>query len=153
MYDNILIPTDGSTVAENAVDHALELADRFGASVHALYVVDTDAMDLSLGTEQVERIKSGKYRDMPELQAEANSATKMVAEKAADRGIDCTEAVAAGRPHREIASYASENGIDLIVIGSHGRSGVKRVLLGSVTERVLRMTDIPVLVVDMQKDE
>jgi len=151
MYDKILIPTDGSDVAENAVEHGVELAERYGATVHALYVVDTDAMDLSLGTEQVDRLKAGRFGDMDEIREKAEEATGRVAERAEDAGIEVVEEVTSGRPHKAITRYADHNGVDLIVMGSHGRGGVRRVLLGSVAERVLRTTRLPVLVVD--KDE
>ncbi|WP_255170001.1 universal stress protein [Natrononativus amylolyticus] len=152
MYDTILVPTDGSRVAERAVDHALELAGAFDADVHALYVVDTSAVDIGLGTEQVDRIRQGKFGDMPELEKRAKDATGSVATQADDRGIAVTEAVVGGQPHRQIADYAETHGVDLIVMGSAGRSGVRRALLGSVAERTLRSTKIPVLVVDIHEE-
>ncbi|OIB57051.1 universal stress protein [Natrialba sp. SSL1] len=150
MYDTILIPTDGSTVAEHAVEHALDLAETYDAAVHALYVVDTSAVDIGLGTEQVDRIRQGKFGDMPELEQRASDATAAVASKAADRGLAVTEAVIGGQPHRQIADYADDHDVDLIVMGSAGRSGVRRALLGSVAERTLRTTRRPVLVVDAE---
>lgn len=152
MYDTILVPTDGSDVAENAVAHAIDIAEKYEADVHALYVIDTGAMDVSLGTEQVDRIRQGKYDEMPEIQERANEATGTVAELASDRGVTVTESVVAGQPHDRIAEYGQTHGVDLVVMGSAGRSGVKRVLLGSVAERTLRTTDIPVLVVDVRED-
>ncbi|WP_440769714.1 universal stress protein [Natronorubrum sp. DTA28] len=152
MYDTILVPTDGSDVATNAVHHAIDLAEKYDAAVHALYVVDTSAMDISLGTEQVDRIRQGRYDEMPEVQERANKATGSVASQARERGLEVTESVVAGQPHARIADYADNHDVDLIVMGSAGRGGVKRVLLGSVAERTLRTTDIPVLVVDIRKD-
>jgi len=153
MYDTILVPTDGSKVAEKAVEHAIDLAQKYDAKLHALYVVDTDAVDIGLGTEQVERIKAGKFDEMEELQNRAKKATNAVGEAAAEHGIEVIEDVAAGRPHRSINEYAKKNDIDLIVMGSKGRSGVRRALLGSVTERTLRSTYIPVLVVDFREED
>lgn len=153
MYEKILIPTDGSETAENAVDHALDLAEKYGAEVHALYVVDVDAMSLSLGAEQVDRLQQGNFDEMEEVKAKAEKATGYVADRASDRGLGVVEHVAGGQPHSVIADYVADTGVDLIVIGSHGRSGVKRALLGSVTERVLRETHVPVLVVDVQRDD
>ena len=75
-----------------------------------------------------------------------------MADRARDHGLEVTEAIVAGNPHKRIASYAEEHGADLIVMGSAGRGGVRRVLLGSVAERTLRSTDIPVLVVDVRED-
>jgi nucleotide-binding universal stress UspA family protein len=148
MYDRILVPTDGSDVAEAAVDHALDLAERYDAEVHALYVVDIDSVNISLGTEQVDRIKQGRFDEMDELKERAEAATAAVADRGAERGVDVVERVAGGRPHTVIADYAEDNDVSLIVMGSHGRAGVRRALLGSVTERTLRSTHVPVLVVD-----
>ena len=152
MYETILVPTDGSDIANTAVDHALDLADRYDATVHALYVIDLDAVDLGLGSEQVDRLRQGRLEEMPELENRARSATETVAERATERGIEVVEAVAGGRPHRKITSYADDHDVDLIVMGSAGRSGVRRALLGSVAERTLRSTKRPVLVVDIRTD-
>ena len=150
MYERILVPTDGSTVAEAAVDHALDIAGRYGAEVHALYVADTDAIAYGVGAEQVDRIRQGKFERMDDLREEAKAATGDVAERGAERGLTVHEHHAGGKPHRLIADYAEDEDIDLVVMGSHGRAGVRRALLGSVTERTLRSTDVPVLVVDYQ---
>lgn len=151
MYERILVPTDGSDTAEQAVDHALDLAERYGAELHALYVVDTDSMSLSLGTEQVDRLRQGRYDEMEEVKDRADRATGAVADRGRERGLAVVEHVSAGRPHALIADYAEDNDVDLVVMGSHGRSGVRRALLGSVTERVLRTTHVPVLVVDARE--
>ncbi len=153
MYERILIPTDGSKVANAAVEQAVDLAEQYGAEVHALYVADTDAIAYSLGAEQVDRIRQGNFQGMTELRNKAEEATGYVREQAENRGLTFVERHAGGQPHEMIADYARDNDIDLIVIGSHGRSGVRRVLLGSVTERVLRSTRVPVLVVDYHKDD
>ncbi|WP_121822077.1 universal stress protein [Halostella salina] len=148
MYDNILIPTDGSEPARRSIEHGVDIAERYGATVHALYVVDLQATNYSLGTEQVERLRQGKLSEMPEVREKADEATAAVARAAADAGLDAVEHVAVGSPHDEIVAYIDDNDIDLAVMGSHGRSGISRVLLGSVTERVVRTATIPVLVVD-----
>ncbi|ARS90400.1 universal stress protein [Natrarchaeobaculum aegyptiacum] len=152
MYDTILVPTDGSTVAETAVEHAVDLAQQYDADVHALYVVDLDAMDVAVGTEQIDRFKQGDLSDLPELEERARIATGSVAEKAEAAGLEVTESIVAGNPRKRIATYGDENDIDLIVMGSAGRGGVRRVLLGSVAERTLRSTTIPVLVVDVREE-
>ncbi|MFQ3318159.1 MAG: nucleotide-binding universal stress UspA family protein [Natronomonas sp.] len=152
MYDKILVPTDGSDTAEQAVEHALDLADKYGAELHALYVVDIDSMSLALGAEQLDRIEQGQFDQMEEVKAKADAATGYVAEHGRDRGIEVVEHISSGRPHEMVATYAENNDIDLVVMGSHGRSGIKRALLGSVTERTLRETRVPVLVVDARED-
>lgn len=148
MYDRILVPTDGSNVAEAAVDHALSLAEKYDSEVHALYIADTDAIAYSLGTEQVDRIRQGNFAGMTELRKKAEAATGYVADLGKEQGIEVVEHHAGGQPHDMIDDYAGDHDIDLIVMGSHGRAGVRRALLGSVTERTLRSTHVPVLVVD-----
>ncbi|SIR73984.1 universal stress protein [Natronorubrum thiooxidans] len=153
MYDNILVPTDGSKVAQIAVDTAVDLAEKYDATVHALYIADTDAVAYGLGAEQVDRIQQGDFAGMTELREDAEEATGYVTETAEAHGLSAVEHHSGGQPHRLIASYAEDNDIDLIVMGSHGRSGVRRALLGSVTERVLRSTHTPVLVVDYEESD
>lgn len=153
MYERILVPTDGSKVAKAAVDHAVDIAEKYGAEVHALFIADTDAIAYGLGTEQVDRIRQGNFQGMTDLREDAEEATGYVKEQAETLGLTVVERHAGGQPHDMIADYAQENDIDLIVMGSHGRSGVRRVLLGSVTERTLRSTHVPVLVVDYVKGE
>jgi nucleotide-binding universal stress UspA family protein len=150
MYDRILIPTDGSNVAEAAVDHALDIAGNYDAELHALFVADTDAIAYGLRADQVERIRDGNFDDMRELDEQANTATGYVADQGEEYGVTVHEHHAGGKPHDVIADFADEEDIDLVVMGSHGRAGVRRALLGSVTERTLRSTDVPVLVVDYE---
>ena len=153
MYEHILIPTDGSDTANVAVDHAVDHAIKYGADLHALYVVDIDAVNFGLGTEQVDRIRQGNFGEMTELKEKADAATRAVRTAADAHGVTVHEEVRVGKPHDVIADYADLNDIDLVVMGSHGRSGVRRALLGSVTERVLRSTHVPVLVVDEHGSE
>ncbi len=152
MYERILVPTDGSKVAQQAVTHAIDLATTYDAEVHALYVADTDAIAYGLGAEQVDRVRSGNFRGMTDLREDAETATGSVATTGAEQDVPVVEHHAGGQPHRVISNYAADNDIDLVVMGSHGRSGVKRALLGSVTERVLRSTQAPVLVVGSAGD-
>jgi nucleotide-binding universal stress UspA family protein len=153
MYDRILVPTDGSTVAEAAVDHAVDLAEKYDAELHALFVADVDAVSYGLGTEQLDRISQGNFGGMTDLRDDAEAATGYVRDNAEPLGVSVVEHHAGGRPHAVIADYAEEYDVDLIVMGSHGRSGVRRALLGSVTERTLRSTHVPVLVVDYLREE
>jgi nucleotide-binding universal stress UspA family protein len=148
MYDNILVPTDGSETSRFAVDNAVDIASKYGATVHALYVVDVDATSYGLGTEQVDRIRQGHLDEMPEVKEDADEATGYVAEVAEEHGIEVEEHLRVGEPARAIRKFVDENDIDMIVMGSHGRSGLSRVILGSVAEKVLRRTHLPVLVVD-----
>ncbi|MFC7072692.1 universal stress protein [Halovenus rubra] len=148
MYDRILIPTDGSNVAQAAVDHALSIAKQYDAEVHALFVADTDAIAYGLGAEEVDRVRAGEFDGMDDLDEDATAATGHVAALSEEHGLVVHEHHAGGKPHRVISNHAEDENIDLVVMGSHGRAGVRRALLGSVTERTLRSTDVPVLVVD-----
>ena len=105
-------------------------------------------MNFGLGTEQVDRIRQGNVGEMSELKENADAATGAVVAAADEHGVTVHEEVRVGKPHDVVADYADANDMDLVVMGSHGRSGVRRALLGSVTERVLRSTHAPVLVVD-----
>ncbi|WP_280536591.1 universal stress protein [Halopenitus sp. POP-27] len=138
MYDQILVPTDGSPAADAAIDHAIDLAKQYDARIHALYVVDGSAYStLEAGSEIV----------VGALESEGEEATDRVAETAADAGVEAVTSVVNGTAYRTISEYVDDNAIDLIVMGTHGRQGLDRYLLGSVTERVVRTADVPVLTV------
>ena len=143
MYDQILVPTDGSDGASAALDEAVDLAATFDATVHSLYVVDAAAVGSEAGT--VDLVES--FEQMGE------DAVDAAATRARDAGVDATGTVATGSPHRAILDYAADNGIDLVVIGTHGRTGLERSLLGSVTETVVRTAEMPVLTVRTDKTD
>jgi len=82
MYERILVPTDGSNVAEAAVDQAIDIATKYDAEVHSLFVADTDAIAYGLGTEQVDRIRQGQFQGMTELREDAEAATGYVTDAA-----------------------------------------------------------------------
>ena len=142
MYERILLPTDGSPVTTRVVDHALHVAELSGATLHTLSVVDESIADLDLSSEERDQI-------IASLEREGREATESIEARAADAGVDVVTAVREGTPYRSIVDYAIDEGIDLIVMGTHGRSGLDRFLLGSVTERVIRSTDVPVLTVHL----
>ncbi|WP_418282259.1 universal stress protein [Halorubrum sp. DTA98] len=144
MYDEILVPTDGSPASDAAIDHAIDLADRYDARLHALYVVDGAAYStLEAGSEIV----------IEALESEGKEATERVASAATDAGVDSVTSVTSGTAYRSIIDYADEYDIDMIVMGTHGRKGIDRYLLGSVTERVVRTSDVPVLTVRQLTEE
>ncbi len=137
MYDRILVPTDGSKGAETAVDHALSLAEKYDAEIHVYYVVDVRAEN----TTDLWSNLVGEFEEIGE------NSTGEIKERAEKRGIEAVTEVEHGIPHREINAYAEENDIDMIVMGTHGRTGLDRMLLGSVTEKVVRNSNVPVLTV------
>ncbi|MFB6096034.1 MAG: universal stress protein [Haloferacaceae archaeon] len=143
MYDEILVPTDGSPAADRAVEHAIDLATQYGARVHALYVVDANAYStLEAGTDVV----------INALEEEGEAAVAEVAERAEEAGVEAVTEVETGTVHRTILDYADEHDVDLIVMGTHGRRGLDRYLLGSVTEKVVRTADMPVLTIRMEEE-
>ncbi|WP_135823808.1 universal stress protein [Halorussus ruber] len=130
MYDQILIPTDGSRSAEAAARHGHVIAEAFDASVHLISVTDD--------TERTDRLAKAQAQD-------AIATLEKLIEQESD--LSCSSAIVKGSPYEAILSYASENDIDLVVMGTHGRRGLSRALLGSVTERVIRSSNGPVLAV------
>ena len=142
MYDSILLPTDGSERAAAALEHALGAVDAYGADLHVVSVVDQRVV---LAADAAE--KPDVEADLAE---EAAEAVEKLAAEAEAAGVSVTTATPNGVPHREILSYADASDIDLVVMGTHGRTGrEKRLNLGSTTERVVKAADRPVLVVDI----
>jgi nucleotide-binding universal stress UspA family protein len=138
MYDQVLVPTDGSTASEEAIERAIDLAKQYDATLHALYVVDSGAYaSLEAGTDIV----------VDELRTKGTEAVETVAERAEDAGVPVETTVETGIVHRSIVDYVDTEGIDLVVMGTHGRTGVGRVLLGSVAEKVIRTANAPVMTV------
>jgi nucleotide-binding universal stress UspA family protein len=138
MYSDILVPTDGSDASAAALDHALSLASQYDARVHGLYVVDWEPYGL---------VEEGKSIVVDNLHDEGAAAVASVEEAAESAGVDVRTSVVEGDVHRHIIDYADDEGIDLIVMGTHGRRGLDRLILGSVTERVVRSSPVPVLTV------
>lgn len=145
MYDDILLPTDGSTGTDETVRHAMHAAERDGATVHALSVVDS----------RIHRAAPDDSKDAvrDRLRADAETAVEAVVSAGEDRGVEVTTAVREGTPHKTIVEYADDRGVDLVTIGTHGRTGRDRLArLGSVTERVVENASVPVLVVHIDDE-
>ncbi|RLM57611.1 universal stress protein [Halobellus sp. Atlit-31R] len=140
MYDNILIPTDGSEQAANAVEEAIRLANELDATVHALHVVDEFEA-------KIVPITGAEDEKREEFLEHGKEVTDEVAGVAAEAGLDCVTEVRTGMAHEEIRRYADENDIDLVVIGSRGLGTVEEMLLGSTADKVVRTIDKPVTVV------
>jgi nucleotide-binding universal stress UspA family protein len=140
VYDTVLVPTDGSDPARAASDRAVDLAARYDATVHALFVVDVANLGLRTPTD----VDVGRLD--PSLRDHGEAATAAVAASAAEAGVRSVTALRVGVPHRTILDYVDDHDVDLVVMGTHGRRGVTRLVLGSVTERVVRLSPCPVLV-------
>ncbi|WP_224448390.1 universal stress protein [Haloprofundus salilacus] len=160
MYDTILVPTDGSEAAMRALDHALLLARATDASVHALYVANSEPDETSIPPDENE---TRQYRDV--LRRHGEGVLDSVGERVESIPVETESSVEiespatnletalrTGVPHEAILSYADEQRVDLVVMGTHGRSGLRRYLLGSVAERVVRLADCPVMTVHEDDD-
>ena len=146
MYRHILIPTDGSELAHKAVVHGLGLAKSVGAKVTALTV---EASFNVYGVPPSQMAKMSAAFDEYTEQVKKHSARVLskVADEAKTAGVPCeTLQVTQDRPDESIVATAKEQGCDLIVMASHGRTGIAAMVLGSVTTKVLAHTAIPVLV-------
>lgn len=143
MFDRILIPTDGSKEIIPAVEAGCRIAQIHGATIHVLYVVKKQQPFAEFGGGV------GWWYDlMDQLEKEGERATAEIAAYAERFDVDTKSAVQRGIPHDDILAYADDHNIDLIVMGTRGRTGVKRALMGSVTESVVRHANTPVLTVN-----
>jgi nucleotide-binding universal stress UspA family protein len=143
MFKHILVPVDGSSTAQLAVDKAIGLAKAFGSRVTAVFIIDPYPFT-GVGTD----FAYGQAQYLSAATAEANAAIKAAraAFDAAGVKVD-TSVIEAHAAWRGVVQAAVSVQADLIVIGSHGRSGLEKLVLGSVTQAVLSHTHLPVLVV------
>ncbi len=139
LYENILLPTDGSEGAELAIEWGITLAEVYDAMVHTVYSVDTSRF----GDE-------GRAEFYDALEQTGREALETVRQRAREADLSIAGTLANGPAARAILSYSEEHDADLIVMGTHGRSGVRRYLIGSVTETVVRNADVPVCCVPMR---
>lgn len=147
MFDRIVVATDGSDSVGRAVDVAVDLAARFDATVHALYVLDTGEVESS--PDEVRE----DLRDALDDHGENALAAVVETGEARDGDLEVATDVREGRPAREVVSYADEIDADLVVTGTRGRHGENRFLIGSVAENVVRTCKVPVLTVRRLTDE
>ncbi len=138
---NILVPTDLSPGAEEALDYACEMARQFGATIHLLNVIAIPALGVpELGVAMASSVIDALVKDNQE-------ALEELAERKCVKAKMGQHLLRTGDARDVIIQTAKELGVDLIVMGTHGRRGVTRALLGSVTETVVRMAPCPVLTV------
>lgn len=143
MYERILLPVGGSEHAAEIVHHAAELAQWIDATIEVLFVADT--------TQDSVTVVDGTVVDA--LEQEGETIVADVAETLETLGVEHGTDVVQGNPAPTIVDYAERYDYDLIVLPTHGRTGISRYLLGSVTEKVVRLSDVPVLTARMQPDE
>lgn len=143
MFKHILVPVDGSSTAGQAINKAIAMAEAFKSAVTVIYVIDPYAFT-GVGAD----FSYGQAEYLSAASAEANEAIKHAKQAFQDHGITVTASVVEGHAiYRGILETAESVGADLLVMGSHGRRGLERLVLGSVTAQVLSHAHLPVLVV------
>ena len=146
MYKRILLPLDGSPLAEQALPHAIAIAERFQSELILLQVL-------------VPLPRAPTTTEATVLRAEEATAAlvreylKRVAASVQEPSITVQVITIEGRPHFQILQYAETNQVDMIVMCSRGQSGLSRWMVGSVADRVMRGANVPVLLVRAQKKE
>ena len=140
LYRNIVIATDGSENSQRAISCGVEIAKLSGATVHALYVVDTPSMISETWTAGKEMVHELIIREGKKVL----SKVKKIIE---DSGVEVKEVLLEGYPSEEIINFAENNNMDLIVMGTLGKTGLERFLVGSVAENVVRNSKVPVMVI------
>ena len=144
MFERIMIATDGSKHSERAAAVGIELARLSGGSVTIVYVADTGRL-----SHLPEDMALASIRDL--LIREGEDATSYVDDMAKRAAVPSTKMVVEGNPGEELVRVAEEVGVNAIVIGSCGRSGLEKFLLGSVAEKVVRTSTVPVITVPGEK--
>jgi nucleotide-binding universal stress UspA family protein len=136
-YDRVLIPTDGSGPAERAADHGLAVAERYGADVRVVYVVDT----ATYGLDDTPRSIVGLLKEG------GRKAVQAIVDEAAERNLAASTAILRGTPEDAVLQYANGAAADLLAMGTRGQARVDEHGLGSTTARVVRRSSVPVLTV------
>jgi nucleotide-binding universal stress UspA family protein len=144
MFEKILVATDGSKHSEKAAKIAIELGKLSAGTVTAIYVADT-----SRTSHLPDDMLLFSIREL--LMKEGNEALDVADNLAKEAGVGFERALVEGNPGEEIIHYAEKNGNDVIIMGSVGRSGLDKFLLGSVAEKVVRNSKIPVLTIPGEK--
>ena len=143
MFKHLLVPTDGSTLSEAAIQMTVTLAAESGAKVTGLHVIPEFHV-LAYGTEM---IADNEDRIIQTARQRAEDYLRVIKNAAAQAGVECnTVSESRAHPYEAIISVAAQQNCDLIVMASHGRSGMRAFLLGSETQKVLTHSSIPVLV-------
>jgi nucleotide-binding universal stress UspA family protein len=156
MYSHVLVPLDGSEAAERALPHAQRLAQAFGARVHLLQVISlSDEYEILRGGGGGNPTMAEYSLDLARQltanrQTRAETYLQATATRLEGDGIQVATTVRQGVIWDNIANFVAENGIDLIVMSTHGRGGLQRLLVGSVTDRVIRSSHVPVLAIPLE---
>ena len=139
---SILVPIDFSVHSKNALKYAVPLAEKFGASLHLVYVVEPTIYPADLGFGQV--VLPGVE---DELREKGAGELQSLIEREIGKRVKATSAVRSGNPHQEILREAEDKAVDMIVVATHGHSGVEHMLFGSTADRIVRRSKVPVLTI------
>ncbi|MEG8946327.1 universal stress protein [Rosettibacter firmus] len=148
MFDikNIIIPTDFSSLSFSAFDYAVDLAEKIGAKIHLIYVLEKTPPFLAVHSLDV-----SEDEIMNNMEEEAKRQLNETAQKLQnDSNVEIIQVLRKGIDYEEIVKYSNEVEKGLIVIATHGRTGILHTLLGSVAEKVIRYAKCPVLVITPQ---
>ncbi len=140
LYRNIVIATDGSENTRRAISYGIEMAKLSGATVHALHIVNTQSTiseSWTAGKEEIYKIMRG----------DGEKVVSKVKEIGENSGVEIRGVLLDGNPSDEIINFAENNNMDLIVMGTLGKTGLEKFLMGSVAEKVVRGSKVPVMVV------
>jgi nucleotide-binding universal stress UspA family protein len=144
IFQNIMIATDGSEAAKKAVNTAIKLAKLNNAKLYAVHVIAPGELSVN---QRDPRDLEWKDSMKVYLEKQGGEVTAYVEELGKIAGVEVEPEVLEGNPADEIINFAQKNDIDLIIMGTLGKTGIQRFLLGSVTENVIRHSKKPVLVV------
>ncbi len=151
MFTNILVALDGSELAEQALPLAQDLARSSNATIHLIQVVSrqpeleaTRGGDTSI--QSVEIARDLAHQLVEARLSRGKEYLEGIAGQLKSEGFEAETAIQEGAAVENIVDYSKEHGIDLVVMSSHGYGGIKRLLLGSVTDRVIRSCEVPVLI-------
>jgi nucleotide-binding universal stress UspA family protein len=141
MYDKVLVPTDGSDRATAALEYGNDLVTQYDATLHTVHVVETTGVAETLDSDQFDDV-------LERIERAGEDAVDAFVDQAHEAGIETVEsAVCEGVPHEEILRYVEDHDIDIVVMATAGRTGSEREVVGSVTERLVRSSPVPVLTV------
>lgn len=147
-FRKIMVATDGSEFVRRAVDTAIEIARMSEAKLYAVYVIASGGLSIGYPKDVGWEKATFEY-----FRAEGEEATAYVENSGETANVEVESVLLEGSPADEIVDFAEKNGIDLIVMGTLGRTGINRFLLGSVAENVVRHSKKPVLVVRAENAE
>ncbi len=144
MYKKIMVPLDGSQIAECVIPHIEAIAKKSAAKVELVTVIEPLDIptrgQIAISDDEIKQIEAAGKK-------EANKYLDQVSDRLTKAGIKIDTVILSGKAADRLTRYAVNNGVDLIIMATHGRSGISKLFWGSVAEKILRATDIPVLLI------